>query len=46
MSKYEKVKRWWETLHDPAMVWNAVDKGWITEAEAREIMGIEETEGE
>lgn len=37
--KYNVVKKWWETWHDPTMVENAVEKGWITQAEADEIMG-------
>lgn len=40
MSKYEKVKRYYETgLWDEKRVRDAVVKGWITEEEAKEILG-------
>ena len=36
--KYQTVKKWWTTFHNAEMVQNAVYKGWITQAEAEEIM--------
>ena len=39
--KYATVKKWWEMWHDETMVQNAVDKGWITQEEADEIMADE-----
>jgi hypothetical protein len=47
MSKLEKVKKYYSMgLWNKTMVENAVKKGWITEAEAAEIIGVTETEGE
>ena len=39
MSKYEKVKKYYNSgLWNRKMVENAVIKGWITEAEAAQIL--------
>lgn len=41
MSKFEKVKEFYEAgLWSKTMVWNAVDR-WITEGEFQEITGEE-----
>jgi len=37
--KFNTVKKWWERWHDIAMIRNAVEKEWITEAEYAEITG-------
>lgn len=40
MSKYEKVKKYYESgLWNEKRVRDAVAKGWITEEEAKEILG-------
>lgn len=40
MSKYEKVKKYYESgLWNEKRVCDAVAKGWITEEEAKEILG-------
>lgn len=36
---YKKVKDWWDTFHNKAMIRNAVLKGWITAEEYAEITG-------
>lgn len=42
MSKYEKVKNYYEIgLWDITRVRNAVIKNWITEAEFKEVTGME-----
>lgn len=39
MSKYEKVKYYYQHgLWDESRVMNAVEKGWITEEQAKEII--------
>lgn len=37
-AKYKMVEAWWNRWHSETMVTNAVEKGWITEDEAKQIM--------
>ena len=36
--KYDVVVAWWELWHNETVINNAVEKGWITQEEAQEIM--------
>lgn len=43
-AKFEKVKKYYDgDLWTVEMVRNAVSKGWITEEEYEEIVGVQET---
>lgn len=47
MSKFERVKKYYNSgLWTKVMVENAVRKGWITEAEATEILTPEAAEND